>query len=230
MAAGCAVTFLPALEFVFSSLEALQAALTRPTSYSGLVATSPRGCLAASLAFTALSSSLAPSGFSRLLAQWAALPFYTVGEASASMLSSSFPLRATAVGGNAAALARHIAHEARPAVQSGPVRPLLVLSGQLRREELFDGLRGGGVAYEELEVYRTQTRPGLAGDVRRLLGEGEAGAEGQRWMAFFSPSGVEGVRAAVAGVGRRTRSGWVGGGSRLWAPRRPTQYGRWDGK
>ena len=192
------VTFLPALEFVFTRAEALQAVLSRPAAYSGLVATSPRGCLAASIAFKALSSTLSPDSFSALLTQWTAVPFYTVGEASAALLTSAFPLTATAVGGNAAALARFIVEQRRVDRTDGLPKPLLVLSGQLRREELFDGLRAGGVVYEEMEVYETQRRPGLTEDVRRLMEEGVEGDTGQeRWMVFFSPSGVEAVHEGV---------------------------------
>ena len=209
------MTFLPALEFVFTHSAALQSALSSPTSYSGLIATSPRGCLAASLAFSALSSSLPPTTFSSLISRWSALPCYTVGEASASLLTSTFPLTVTPVGGNAAALAQHIV-ALRSSGDSGDSQPLplLVLSGQLRREELFDGLKGGGVAYEELQVYETQRREGVVGDVARLLEE----AEGERdevekrwsWMVFFSPSGVEAVHHAVAvkGGGDKGLSGW----------------------
>ena len=196
------MTFLPALEFVFKHEERLQAALASPSSYSGLVATSPRGCQAAALAFQALSSSFTPTAFASLIAQWSALPFYAVGEASASLLTSSFPLTAHPIGGNGAALARAIVQQRRARVPpSTPPAPLLVLTGQLRGEVMFDVLREGGVAYEEVEVYDTQLRTGLKADVSALVRE-EVGEEWEeRWLVFFSPSGVSGVKAAWAACG-----------------------------
>ena len=95
------MSFLPALEFVFKNGERLRSALSSPTSYSGLVATSPRGCQAAVLAFTALSSSLPPAVFSSVLSHWSALPFYVVGGASASHLTPPLPLTATPSGATA---------------------------------------------------------------------------------------------------------------------------------
>ena len=227
--AGYAVTFLPVLQFVFKNAELLQAALSSPSSYCGLVATSPRGCLAVSRAFAALSSSLSAAAFASLIAQWSAVPFYTVGEASASLLSSSGPLPLTliAVGGNAAALARAIGERRNRAAADdgggggggGAPLPLLVLSGTLRREELFDGLRAAAVPFRELQVYDTESREGLVEDAERAVPppvEGtEAGSEqrdAHRWLVFFSPSGVEALRCALllherSGGFRRLR-GW----------------------
>ena len=168
---------------MFINEQTLVECLSQTSTYSALVATSPRGAAAA---VTALSS-LAP----QLLSAWQAAPFYVVGDGSAAVIArSALALSVRAVGGNAELLGAAIVADSRHS--ASPTR-LLVLSGNLRRAELFAALQAGGVAYDELTVYETRTNSRLREQWRLAA---DAAAE-DGWVCYFSPSGVSGVKQCV---------------------------------
>ena len=185
---------------MFINQQTLLDHISRPHTYSALVATSPRGAAAAITALTTLGSSSSP----HLLSAWQEKPFYVVGDGSAAVIArSSLSLSVHAIGGNAARLATAIAASHNP--QS---TRLLVLSGNLRRAELFTTLTAAGVHYDELTVYETRTNSRLRTQWQQLADTAEAGG----WVAYFSPSGVAGVRQCMEGEEEGEEGEVVGGG------------------
>lgn len=82
-------------------------------------------------------------------------------------------------------------------------KPLLVLTGDKNSPELTDILRRDGIAYEELEVYRTCPRPDIRQRLSGLMGNllvdaGETSRPVTVWLAFFSPSSAGAVLSASA--------------------------------
>ena len=204
--AGYTVFFLPALEFVFINQPTLLDRISQPQNYSALVATSPRGAAAAITALTTLASS-SPN----LLSAWKSKPFYVVGDGSAGIIArSTLSLSVRAVGGNAERLGAAIVSDLSQSTQ--PSTRLLVLSGNLRREELFTTLTRAAVQYDELTVYETRTNSRLYSEWQQLADRTEADG----WVCYFSPSGVSGVRRCVeqaaseGEVGEERRVRWLG--------------------
>ena len=199
------MSFLPALEFAFINQQALLDQISQPNNYSALVATSPRGAAAAITALTTLASISPP-----LLRAWQERPFYVVGEGSAGVIArSTLSLSVRAIGGNAERLGAAIVADTTQ--YTAPAR-LLVLSGNLRRQELFTVLTAAAVAYDELTVYETRTNSRLREQWQRLADTAEANT----WVCYFSPSGVAGVRQCVeeaandGGAGGVRRARWLG--------------------
>jgi uroporphyrinogen-III synthase len=100
------------------------------------------------------------------LAGWCDIPFYVVGQATASALTDVFGayvhLGLTSVdvrgqsSGNATALASFILED--------PDKPsmLLYLTGDKNRDTLSHVLQGGGISLESLQAYRTEGSPSFA--------------------------------------------------------------------
>ena len=206
--AGWDVSFLPALEFVFVNQQRLLDHISQPLSYSALVATSPRGAAAAITALTTLAASS-----TQLVHEWQARPFYVVGDGSAAVIArSTLSLPVRAIGGNAERLgAALVADYSQPA--TGQPTRLLVLSGNLRRQELFNALTAAHVPYDELTVYETRTNRHMHEQWQHAADT--AAVDG--WVAYFSPSGVQAVRQCVeearageGGLGGARCARWLG--------------------
>ena len=102
-------------------------------------------------------------------AGWCEIPFYVVGQATASALTSVFEayvhLGLTSIdvrgqsSGNAAALASFILED--------PYKPstLLYLTGDKNRDTLTHILQGGGISLELLQAYRTEGSPSFANNL-----------------------------------------------------------------
>lgn len=163
----------PVLTFAFPYTKELIAHLRQRDRYHGLVATSPRVGVALHWAFRQKDG---------LLEEWEGAPAYVVGPKTAKRLRSlGFDVR-----GQEAGSARALVDVIQEA-DSGA--PLLFLSGSRRRDTLPDGLRAAGIPFEEQVVYETRTRT----DIRL------PSAEKDRWLVFFSPSGLEAVQESDAG-------------------------------
>ena len=163
----------PVLAFSFPADTALREYLERTDHYPGLIATSPRAARAVRRVFDEAGA---------LHAAWTGRPVYVVGPKTASQFEAlGFEARGAETG-DAEQLAALIADDA-------PGGRLLFLSGSRRRDTLPDGLRAAEVAFDELVVYETHLRSDL-----RLPPPSR-----RRWLAFFSPSGIEAVQRAEAG-------------------------------
>jgi len=155
-----------------------------------LLATIPEGT---ALAWTSrrAADSLAAAAFPRHGGKLARVPMYAFGVESAGPIREQggpAPFIPGASAG-AAELARFIA---RRAAGDG-VRRVIFLHGDRSLPDLSDGLRGGGIDVELLEVYRTRF---LDADVGEL--EASLRGLGPVVAAFFSPSGVEGLERLLS--------------------------------
>lgn len=164
--AGMEATCVPVLAFTFPHQEALRERLQRPAAYDGLICTSPRAVRALREAF---AEPVVDAG------AWQAKTAYAVGPRTAEGLRDLGFEPVGEESGSAAALASVIAN-----------KKLLFLCGNRRRDTLPDALNEAGIPFEELVVYETHTRTDIT------LPEGRKGD----WLAFFSPSGIEAIRAA----------------------------------
>lgn len=164
---------VPVLSFAFPYTDELITHLQRRDRYRALVATSPRAGVALRRALRRRDG---------VLTKWEGTPAYVVGPKTAKRLRSlGFDVRGEEAG-SARALVNVIG-------ESGPEGPLLFLSGNRRRDTVPDGLRAAGIPFEEQVVYETQTRT----DIRL------PDADKDRWIVFFSPSGVEAIQHSDAG-------------------------------
>ncbi len=157
----------PVLAFDIDPPPTLPVLLNRASAYGALVCTSPR-------AVQALKRALPPDH--PLHAAWSSKPTYVVGPRTAEAVSAWGGQPVGAETGNAATLAARIEADA-------PGR-LLFLSGNRRRDTLPRALVDAGQVFDEVEVYRTRLRSDI------VLPSPPA------WLVFFSPSGIEAVRAS----------------------------------
>ncbi len=183
---GCEVSLVRTLEFSFD-LGPLAAVLRQPGRFSGLALTSRRGV-------AAVREVLLKEQREDLLEEWRKKTAFAVGKATAKACAESLGLEAK--GGEEAGCAGKLADYvlAQKRTNFDLSRPLLFPAGDLARDELVSGLRGGGVEVEKVVCYRTQPARDLVGQVRAILAaaRGGGGGAGDRLaFVFFSPSCVE---------------------------------------
>ena len=169
-------TCVPTLTFRFPHDNALRQCLANPDAYDALVATSPRAVAAVKRVFESDAA---------LHDTWRGRRAFAVGPATATAWCG---LGLTPVGqtsGSADALVDAIA-------TSDLQKPLLFLSGNRRRDVLPNGLQAHGIAFHEQEAYVTCTRSDL-----EMPGPGTP----PRWLAFFSPSGLDAVQQSGVDLG-----------------------------
>jgi uroporphyrinogen-III synthase len=173
--AGRSAVCEPVLRFRFPHQDVLRECLRRADDYAALVATSPRIGRALHQAFRTDPA---------LRSRWKGRRAYAVGPKTGRWLRK-LGLEVTGEhAGTAAALVDRI-------VSDAPEAPVLFLSGNRRRETLPEGLRSGGIPFEEQVVYETHTRSTLD------LPAPSAGG----WLVLFSPSGIEALSKAKVPVG-----------------------------
>ena len=194
-AAGYFPTSVPVLETLHTNIPRLRDIIKngpKVLGYNGVIITSKRSCDAWREALQLLSDSVTDDTthnaiglvfffcFAFLciffssnqifsLAGWCEIPFYVVGQATASALTSVFEayvhLGLTSIdvrgqsSGNAAALASFILED--------PYKPstLLYLTGDKNRDTLTHILQGGGISLELLQAYRTEGSPSFANNL-----------------------------------------------------------------
>lgn len=170
---------LPVLKFRFFNLPELTDCLSRPEAWSGIIFTSPRAVDTASQCSWDHSI-------------WQKLPCYTVGGATARA--------ATAVGfqcygestGNGEKLANFIVERVKLQKTTTPEvdgvgsskKPLLFVSGVLKRDELPSILSANGVSFETLDCYETLPSP----DVDEVISSYVTRNGIPTHVVFFSPS------------------------------------------
>ncbi|KAA1475986.1 tetrapyrrole biosynthesis, uroporphyrinogen III synthase [Dentipellis sp. KUC8613] len=142
-------------------------------------------------------------------ADWRTTPFYAVGPATASFLTSiasthahapaharlcPADIRGGAETGTAELLARFILHDVAAPAQAR----LLYLTGDKNRETLPAMLEQGGVALRALQVYATRGAAGFEGALRRAM---QSAPEEQQqepwWIVYFAPSAAAHVTPAL---------------------------------
>ncbi|GJE95575.1 tetrapyrrole biosynthesis uroporphyrinogen III synthase [Phanerochaete sordida] len=160
-------------------------------SLSGVIVTSARACEAWREAVLRLAREAGN-------ADWTTVPFYAVGEATATALrdireaTGGSPLapkdvRGGAESGTSEKLAHFILQDLPP---SDSPRRLLYLTGDKNRDVLPGILRDGGVELQSLQVYATQGSSQFASDLEKAM----ASVPSERkdwWIVFFAPSAAE---------------------------------------
>lgn len=167
---GYEVSCMPVLAFENVNEQDLREALERPARYDGLVFTSPR-------AVDAFGEAMPWLPTENVL--WHGKPVYAVGPRTADALRTIGFTPEGEESGSAERLAERIRKQDFE-------RPLLFLCGSRRRDVLPDLLASSGIEVEEICVYDTRLRDGLAWPPGRK----------PDWLVFFSPSGFEAVRRA----------------------------------
>ena len=182
--AGYQPVHLPVLEFSYVNEPRLHEFLKSPGSFGGLIVTSPR--------VVDLLKTIKERD-PQLLAPWFKKQSYAVGPSTSGRLTTlGFDVRGSNAG-NAEELSRVII-AARP---SG--RPLLFLCGNRRREMLPKALTRAGVAWQELQVYRTDVSDSIV-----------PADERPGWVVCFSPSGVEGLTQILDSLAHTPRIAAIG--------------------
>ncbi|KAF8809853.1 tetrapyrrole biosynthesis, uroporphyrinogen III synthase [Phlegmacium glaucopus] len=191
-AAGYHPISIPVLETFHTNIPHLRDIIQKGpkvSGYKGVIITSKRSCDAWKEALQLLSDS-APD-YTHTIARWCEIPFYVVGQATASALTGVFGayehLGLTSLdvrgqsSGNATALASFILEDPdKPSV-------LLYLTGDKNRDTLTHVLHGGGISLEPLQTYRTEGSPSFAKNLATAV---ETSSQGHHywWIVFFAPS------------------------------------------
>ncbi|ORX92231.1 tetrapyrrole biosynthesis, uroporphyrinogen III synthase [Basidiobolus meristosporus CBS 931.73] len=182
--------FLPVITHTPVNLDSLTKLLeqTPQDRFWGILATSQRAVETLRLAF---NECFEKKGAVDKRAEWLALPFITVGRATA---KHARKLGFECFGeetGVATELSRYIIESFIPNYREVkakiPEKSLLFLSGDKRREVLPTRLGEANIPIHELTVYRTEASSGIALELDNLLSNHPR----IDWVVFFSPSGVD---------------------------------------
>ncbi|GBE87008.1 tetrapyrrole biosynthesis uroporphyrinogen III synthase [Sparassis crispa] len=183
---------VPVLETVLKNLPALKEIIQAGHSvkgYAGVIITSGRACEAWRTAVQELVSNSANT-------DWATVPFYVVGEATAKALEeireavggSPFTpkdIRGRAESGTSERLAHFILDDLSSRTDSGK---LLYLTGDKNRDTSPKILKEGGFDLEPLQVYETQGSSNFPADLQKAL---NSVPTGRWWIVYFAPSAAE---------------------------------------
>lgn len=170
--AGLSASCVPVLSFRFPNQQALVQQLQVAGTRSGLILTSPRAAAALKQAFEDETG---------LRVLWNDKTVFVVGPKTAEAARDIGLTPQGQTAGKAAALVESIGAEwDKQRLQL----PLLFLSGNRRRDTLTNGLAKTGIPVIEQVVYETKPRSDVQID------------SDTRWLAFFSPSGLEAVEAS----------------------------------
>ncbi|KAL6308770.1 tetrapyrrole biosynthesis uroporphyrinogen III synthase [Sparassis latifolia] len=183
---------VPVLETVLKNLPALKEIIQAGHSVkgcAGVIITSGRACEAWRTVVQELASASANT-------DWATVPFYVVGEATAKALEeirevvgdSPFTpkdIRGRAESGTSERLAHFILDDLSSTTDSGK---LLYLTGDKNRDTLPTILKEGGFDLEPLQVYETQGSSKFPADLQKAL---NSVPTGRWWIVYFAPSAAE---------------------------------------
>ncbi|XP_043230905.1 uroporphyrinogen-III synthase-like [Amphibalanus amphitrite] len=166
---GCDVYTVPTLDFVYQNTDNLLEQLNAPSSYSGIVFTSPRAVLATSEVMG-----------DHHKVQWMKKMCFVVGERTGSLVREKFGFNHTGSdSGDASGLADKIV-----TMMTGQNLPLLFPCGNMKKETLPKKLKEAGIQLHSCTVYVTQEHPDLKRKLEEYL------ALKPDFVVYFSPSGV----------------------------------------
>ena len=175
---GLNVTQIPVLAFIFINQDVLRQCLIRDyEDYEGIVFTSPR----AVEAVNQVMNKEAKESWSRRQQrqQGGHKSVYVVGETTASKVHQLLGWQSLgSEAGNASNLAEIIAKCEKPGSK------LLFPCGNLKRNELENGLRQASIGLHSVISYETQPREDLSSIIENMNCQVD-------YVAFFSPSGVK---------------------------------------
>ncbi|KAH7882712.1 tetrapyrrole biosynthesis, uroporphyrinogen III synthase [Phlebopus sp. FC_14] len=218
-ARGYSPISVPVLETVIVNVEDLMQRIVagpKEQDLSGVIITSKRAVEAWSKAVEHLTCR--SNGSSASSVDWRDVPFYVVGEATASATAemarkfdggfTSNDIRGGAESGTAERLASFILRDALPSSEK-PTK-LLYLTGDKNRDTLRQALTAGNVSLDALQVYGTQGLSSFESDLKSALGNAPGGDRRQYewagpaqcwgWAVFFSPSVADFVTPVLRGV------------------------------
>ncbi|KAH9942853.1 tetrapyrrole biosynthesis, uroporphyrinogen III synthase [Amylocystis lapponica] len=189
---------VPVLGTVLKNLEELKECLSSghlARGYGGVIITSRRACEAWSTAAQELT------GQERypVTVDWAAVPFYAVGEVTAKALAdirevvgdSPFAPREIhggAESGTSERLAHFIVEHLSGTEGS---KRFLYLTGDKNRDTLPRIMSDAGFELESLQVYATQGSSTFAADLQKALDAAPQGERLRWWIVYFAPSAAE---------------------------------------
>lgn len=180
------VVQIPVLKFDYINLDSLAAKLGE--NFDGIVMTSPRSVEAVSKVWNADADDGSTSQCSRWTEEKRC---YVVGEMTASKVKEMLGWKSSNVigseAGNAASLALIIGEHEKPNSK------LLFPCGNLKRNELEDGLKRDKIDLEAVVCYETKPRE----DFHKLLSNSGGEANFFEFVVFFSPSGVKSAFPAL---------------------------------
>ncbi|KAH7925020.1 tetrapyrrole biosynthesis uroporphyrinogen III synthase [Leucogyrophana mollusca] len=169
-------------------------------AYAGVIVTSKRAVEAWSSAIQEILSTSQEQD----LVDWASVPFYVVGETTASALHdirttydspwAPKDIRGGAESGTAESLARFIIRDLDPPIGNGQHNRLFYLTGDKNRDTLPSLLEQGGIDLEPLQVYATRGSSRFAKDLADVLHPTPLCSDSQEawgWIVFFAPSAAE---------------------------------------
>ncbi|RDX46079.1 tetrapyrrole biosynthesis uroporphyrinogen III synthase [Lentinus brumalis] len=207
-ARGYRALSIPVLETVHTNTERLAnvvragglIAQQTEKGYAGVIVTSGRACEAWRLVVEQLAMD---RRYSREAGGWSTIPFYTVGQATASALSAirdSFPsspygpndIRGAAESGSSEKLAHFIVSDLSARPEDARGRKLLYLTGDKNRDTLPKILTDAGIGLDSLQVYATQGSSRFEEDLANAL-EGVQDPERDEswWIVHFAPSSAK---------------------------------------
>lgn len=187
---------IPVLETVLKDLPNLTNVVEKGPEvggYAGVIVTSARACEA----WKVVVGELVSGGVGvRKEAEWPAVPFYAVGEATGRALSdigetlghspyTPRDIRGRSETGTSEKLAHFILEDLSPATGS---RKLLYLTGDKNRDTLPKILRDGGFELQSLQVYETRGSSDFPHDLSEVVGTAPAG---KWWIVYFAPSAAD---------------------------------------
>ncbi|KAK2462821.1 hypothetical protein APHAL10511_005212 [Amanita phalloides] len=199
--AGYAPISVPVLETALTNVSDLTDIIFRGSgsAFAGVIVTSSRACEAWKVAVQSTIAD-APSS-SNSQTSWSSIPFYVVGNATASALSSLHELFSTTPQqhlvpspsmiqgqdcGNADNLARFIVQDLEG---KNDQSKLLYLTGDKNRESLPSILNEASVRFDQLEVYGTQGSSTFKDDLGRIMEDHSQAKDW--WIVFFAPSSAQ---------------------------------------
>ncbi|TFK27260.1 tetrapyrrole biosynthesis, uroporphyrinogen III synthase [Coprinopsis marcescibilis] len=198
--AGYTAKCVPVLETVHTNVPELGRTVLRDhEGYSGVVVTSKRSCDAFQEALQGLRGE---EGLSKALASWSALPFYVVGEATASavrnvqMAFKDQGFSAVNTLGQASGTGEQLGHFIVKEHPKGG-KDLLYLTGDKNRDTVARLLKDGGISFRALQVYETRPLLDFASRLEEAVTVLDQG-EKEWWIAYFAPSSA----AFVAPIAR----------------------------
>jgi len=176
--AGYFPVSIPVLQTTLTNISVL-ADIISAGGYSGVIVTSARVCEAWKAAVQSILSSPTSNASNSL---WFTVPFYIVGKATASALSSLHDLfpathhhllpSPTMIRGQESGNAEQLANFIVQDVQANGHRSnLLYLTGDKNRETLPSILNAAGLKFDPVQVYGTTGSSSFKDDLERVIGE-----------------------------------------------------------
>ncbi|KAG6853422.1 hypothetical protein C0991_004535 [Blastosporella zonata] len=193
---------VPVLETITTNLPTLKDIIKNgpgPEKIDGVILTSARSCVAWK---TSVGDLLADSSTTTIEEDsWSLIPFYVVGQATASALADvrqtygQTPYTPQAICGESSGTGERLAQF----ILDLPVKPkgLLYLTGDKNRDTVPSMLRDAGIDVRCLKVYETQESRTFERDLKQALGQANA-AFHRWWIVHFAPSAAGSVTPILA--------------------------------